>query len=297
MPTSFDVAVIGSGPAGLQAALTLARGQRTVCVVEGTRRRNDRAHAIHNVLSRDGVLPGEFREAAWDDLRRYGVVAVPGDLISVDGEVDSFTVQAGNETVQARRLLLATGMRDELPPWPGLAPVWGPTVFQCPFCHGHELRGLRWGVVVRGPEGAGHVALLRAWTRDLTVFTEGWIPDEDVSTAWTQAGVKVHTTPVIEVLARADDATKLAAVRTETTEVPLDALLLHPAQDVSAPVHLLGLARNDAGFVDVGPRNQTSRPGVWAAGDLLTPMQSAVGAMASGQLAAAAICFDLAGTG
>lgn len=294
MTDRVDVAVLGSGPAGLQAALTLARGQRRVVVVTGGARRNDRAHAIHNVITRDGVDPEAFRSAAWSDLDAYGVVPVVGAVVAIEGTEGDFVVRTAETSVRARRVILAFGVRDALPDWEGLDALWGPTVFQCPFCHGHELRGRRWGFFAATPEVAAHLPMYRAWTEDLVLFTGGWTPEPEHAADLAAHGVAVSTGAIGRLVAREDAPDRLAAVVAGGETVPCDALVCHPPQEAVALVDALGLARDEAGFVAVDGFGRTSVAGLSAAGDATTRMQSAVNAMATGQLAAAGICMALA---
>jgi thioredoxin reductase len=291
----IDVAVIGSGPAGLQAALTLARGQRSVAVVEGRERRNAAATHVWNVIGRDGTPPQAFRDQAWADLGRYPVRRVAGEVLAVSGGPGGFRVETAEGGVVARRVLLATGVFDTLPGWAGLGALWGDTVFQCPFCHGHALRGLRWAVWVPGPELMARMPLLRAWTHDLVVLTDGWEPDVGVTEGWARRGVAWFPAPIADLLPASGDARAIGAVRlADGQEVLCRALVLTPTQRATKGVGDLGLALDGSGFVAVDALGRTSVAGISAAGDATTRFQSAVAAMASGQLAAAGLCHDLA---
>ncbi len=298
-----DVVVVGSGPAGLQAALTLARGQRRVVVVAGTTRRNQRAHGIFNLVSRDGVAPETFREIAWKELESYGVARVEGAVEKVEGRPGDFRLclaEAGEsrlngpKALHARRVLLAGGVVDVLPDWPGLAELWGETVFQCPLCHGHPLRGRRWGLVMAAPEGLPHISLFLAWTTDLSIFTPGWEADEETRAAFAKRGVRFVAGQIEGLVARADGPDRIAGVRVEGNVVPCDALVMHPPQDLLGFVKDLDLRLDAQGCVEVDMLGRSSQAGISAAGDMTTRFQSAVAAMASGQRAAAGLCMDLA---
>ena len=159
----FDVVVIGGGPAGLQATLTLARGQRRVALVDGGAPRNQRAVQVHNFVSRDGIPPKDFRAESRRQLEGYGVRLVQGLVRGVHGEPDGFTVDVDDDTrLEARRIVVALGVRDVLPDWSGLAALWGDTIFQCPYCHGHEVRGTRWAVYADSPHMPQLALLARA---------------------------------------------------------------------------------------------------------------------------------------
>lgn len=168
--TLHDALVIGGGPAGLQAALTLARVHREVVLVDDDRPRNSMSAHMHNVISLDGSPPAEFRAQGRRDLAAYDTVTLLDDAVrSLDRTDDGFLAhtESGAE-LRARRVVLATGVRDELPDVPGLAELWGTLVHHCPFCHGHELAGGRIGLLA-GPN-ADHLTELLAPVAEVVVL-------------------------------------------------------------------------------------------------------------------------------
>ena len=170
---TYDVVVIGGGPAGLQATLTLARVHRTVLMVDSGTYRNDPAAHMHNVVTHDGTPPAEFRAAARKELAAYDTVTVRDDAVtSVAAEGDGFAVALGDEVARARGVVLATGVVDTLPDKPGLDGLFGSVVAHCPFCHGHEFAGHHVGIL--GTAGAGHLpGLVGPIASRVTVFTDG----------------------------------------------------------------------------------------------------------------------------
>jgi thioredoxin reductase len=289
----LDVLVIGGGPAGLQAALTLARGQRRVLVVDWGPPRNARATHLHNFVTRDGTEPAVFRAQARAELARYGVEVRQARAQEVVGGPGDFTVRLDEGEVRARRLLLALGMVDVLPPWPGMAELWGETVFQCPYCHGHEVRGLRWGLVAHEPHMIELAAMARAWTDDVVVLTEGKLEVDRQRLA--KAGLRLEERPIAGLRPSAADPGRLGAVLfSEGEPLERDVLLLRPAQRQTELVRSLALQLDPGGYVVLDERRQTSRPGIYAAGDLLTPMQAAIVGAQAGMMAAATISRELA---
>src|SRR4051794_25320343 len=142
MDEQYDAVVIGGGPAGLQATLTLARVHRTVLMVDSGAYRNDPATHMHNVVTHDGTPPADFRDAARKELAAYETATVrDASVTSLRRDGDRFTVLLGDEVLRARGVVLATGVVDTLPDRPGLAALFGTVVAHCPFCHGHELAG------------------------------------------------------------------------------------------------------------------------------------------------------------
>jgi len=294
----YDVVIAGGGPAGLSAALALGRARKRVLLCDAGPRRNAAAVHLHNFVTRDGTPPTEFRRIARDQLAAYPHVEITDDAIAaIRGERGAFTIAlAAAPAVTARRILICSGMVDEMLPIPGFRELWGHSIFQCPYCHGWEVRDQRWGYLVV-PQAAGHALPFalqaRGWTRDVTVFTHAaaTIPD-DALAQLASAGIRVETAPIARLASRADqlDAVELADGRI----LGCDALFCHPPQRHVELVRRLGLALDDDGYVKLDPmRRETSVPGIYAAGDLTTRMQAAIVAAAAGMQAAAAINVEL----
>ncbi|MBL9014797.1 MAG: NAD(P)/FAD-dependent oxidoreductase [Myxococcales bacterium] len=294
----FDVVIVGGGPGGLQAALTLGRARRRVLLCDSGPRRNSLAVEVHNFVTRDGTPPDDFRAIARAQLADYPSVEIADARVeSITGARGAFEVHAGARTVTARRILLATGMVDELLPIDGFRELWGHAIFQCPYCHGWEVRDQRWGFLAL-PHGAAHLLpfalLIRAWSQAVTVFTGGAVEvDAAARDKLAAAGVRLETAPVAR-LAREDQ--RLVAVELAGgAAVPCDVLFAQPPQRQLELVRALGLALDDEGFVAIDPmKRETSVPGIYAAGDLTTRSQAAVLAAAAGMQAAAALNVDLA---
>src|SRR5688572_3303144 len=177
----YDVVIVGGGPAGLAAALTLGRARRRVLLCDSGPRRNAAAEQIHNFVTRDGTPPAEFRRIGRQQLETYPRVQARDVRVeSIAGRRGEFRVQLSSATVTARRILLCTGMVDELLPIEGFAELWGRSIFQCPYCHGWEVQERRWGYLAREALTLDFGLKLRAWTRDVVVFTGGLVelPDE-----------------------------------------------------------------------------------------------------------------------
>lgn len=294
----FDVVIIGGGPAGLSAALALGRARQRVLLCDAGPRRNQAAARVHNFVTRDGTPPDEFRAVARAQLAAYPTVEVRDvGVDAVTGERGAFRVSVGADAVEARRLLLCTGMIDELPALDGLRERWGHAVFQCPYCHGWENQDRAWGYLVRAGQAAHLVPFalqLRAWTDRVTVFTSGDVGvDDDARRQLTAAGVGLELAPVRRLVGRGPtlEAIELA----DGAQVACDALFMHPPQRQVELVRALGVALDADGFVQVDPGTRaTSVPGVSAAGDLTSRMQAAIVAAASGMHAGAMLNLDLA---
>lgn len=294
---SNDVVIVGGGPAGLSAALALGRARRRVLLCDAGPRRNAPALRMHNFVSRDGATPDEFRRTAREQLAAYPNVVVREIHVDrIAGARGAFQVSAGAETVETRRILLCTGMIDEMLPIEGFRELWGHSVVQCPYCHGWEARDRPWGFLVR-PENASHLQLfalqLRSWTDDVCVFTNGAFElPPAVRDQLTTAGLRVEAAPIRRLISREArlDEIELAG----GSRVRCEMLFAHPPQRQVELVRAMAVGLDAEGFVQVDPMSrQTTVSGVFAAGDLTTRMQAAIAAAASGMQAAAMINVEL----
>lgn len=289
-----DVVIIGGGPAGLSAALALGRARKRVLLCDAGPRRNAAAIHVQNFVTRDGTPPAEFRRIAREQLAAYPDVEIRDTGVdAIAGARDAFVVRlAGGDEVHARRVVLATGMVDDMLPIEGFRALWGRAIFQCPYCHGWELQDRRWGVLV-DPTRAAHMAafamMARGFTtRGLTVFGE--LPD-DACAQLRAADIAVEAAPVRRLVAEDD---RLVAVElADGASIACEALFAQPPQRQVPLVAALGLAVDD-GYLKVDPTTrETSRPGIYASGDLTTRMQSAIVAAASGMQTAAMLNLEL----
>lgn len=295
--SSYDVAIIGGGPAGLAAALALGRARRRVLLFDAGAPRNERAAQVHNFVTRDGTPPAEFRAVGREQLRTYPNVEVrDARVLGLTGAKDSFAVHSDSDTAGARRVILCTGMVDEMLDLPGFEEAWGHTVFQCPYCHGWEVRERHWGVLALGRELLEHgfPQLLKAWTDEVTVFS---LASDAVSEAMAdtlrRAGIAVERRPVVGLSVRDGQLTHVQLDGGAQIACPI--LYAHPPQRHVGLVQELGLELDDGGYVQANPMTrETSMPGLYAAGDLTTRGQGAIFAAAAGTQAGAMANLDLA---
>ncbi|MGW5868606.1 NAD(P)/FAD-dependent oxidoreductase [Streptomyces sp. NPDC055239] len=304
---TVDAVVIGGGAAGLNGALMLARSRRSVVVIDSGTPRNAPADGVHGLLGLEGTPPAELLRRGREEVRRYGGLVVTGEVTSAAPITPSaaegdpcFTVTlVDGSTLAARRLLVATGLRDVLPDVRGLAEHWGHGLVHCPYCHGWEVRDEPIGIIAVGPASVHHALLFRQLTDDLVYFTRGTELDEDTRARFAARGIRVVDTPVTEIVAtesgdiagvRLSDGQLvprrvLAAVTTMRARTDgLDELKL-PMQDLPG-----GMGRHFA----TGTAGATDVPGVWVAGNA-TDLSAQVGASAAaGALAGARINADLA---
>jgi thioredoxin reductase len=291
----YDVIVAGGGAAGLSAALMLGRARRRTLVLDAGEPRNAPSPASHGVFTRDGAPPAELLREARAQLGPYATVTLcdvaAAGARPVEGgfEVD---LSSGGRAY-ARRLLLAVGVRDELPAIEGLAGLWGTRVLHCPYCHGWEVRDQPLAVHLADRSSVPLMTLLPGWTHDLLVCAEpaaGLSGEErDLLAA---RGVAIVEAPLTRVAAWNDGLTlEFADGRIESRR----ALFLRPPHVVRGPLpSRLGCELTEAGYLRIGQDHQTSIPGVYAAGDAAGPLHQVLTAAASGQQAAMALNRDLA---
>ena len=293
----YDVVIVGGGPSGLQAALTLGRARKRVLLCDSGPRRNAAAERVHNFVTRDGTPPDEFRAVARQQLMKYPNVEVrEAHVDSVTGSKGAFHVTLGAHQVEARRLLLCTGMIDQMLPLDGFRDLWGHAIVQCPYCHGWEAQDRPWGYLAR-PEHASRffpfAMKLRGWSHDLVIFTNGTFEIPEAARLELEAArVRIERAPLVRLVA---NGRKLEAVELENgTRVPCELLFVHPPQEQTKLVTALDLALDSDGFIQVDPmRRETCAFGIYAAGDATMPMQAAIAAATSGLQAASFINMDL----
>jgi thioredoxin reductase len=285
---NHDVIIVGGGPAGLSAALALGRARKRVLLCDAGPRRNAAAVHVHNFVTRDGITPDDFRRTAREQLATYPNVEVrDAPIEAISGERGAFRASVGGAPLEARRILLCTGMIDELPDLPGFRALWGKSIFQCPYCHGWEVQDRRFAVLAHQPELLEFSLLLRGWSKDVVALTEGRFPvPAETAARLAAAGVRVEERKVTELVAQNGELARIVLHGGDALE--RDVLFAHPAQRQVDIVRSLGVALDEFGYVRVDPMTrETSLPGVYAGGDLLTRMQGAIMAAALGTQAAA----------
>ncbi len=292
--TDLDVIVIGGGAAGLSAALVLARAGRGVLVIDAGAPRNQPAAHMHGFLSRDGLPPGELLAIGREEVERYGATILPGAVADVVNQgASGFTVVLDDDGVRrARRLLVATGLRDVLPEIPGLRERWARDVLHCPYCHGFEVRGARLAVLGGSPAAARYALIVRQWSDDLTYLTPAGCLDAAERERLTARAIAIVEGDAQSVTVRDD---RLVGVElTDGRTVPCDALFVPPRfVPNDALLARLGCEVDDDGWATTDAAGLTSVPGVWAAGNVVDPRAQVITAAGEGSAAAIAINADL----
>ncbi|MEM7119756.1 MAG: NAD(P)/FAD-dependent oxidoreductase [Pseudomonadota bacterium] len=294
----YDAAIVGAGPAGLSAALTLVRSLRSVAVFDApTPPRNAASPGIGGLLGREMVAPSDLKTTAMAELDGYGGARfVTQSVASVERDTGGGFVIVAEDgtTTRAARILLACGMVDRFPSIDGLQDYWGTSVIYCPFCHGFELRGGRWGVFVNRATMTDVAEIYLTWTNDLMLFLEPDIPlDADRQAALANKGIAVEHRRVTRLRG---DGSGLEAIELEDgTLIDRTALVLWPMQAQTALVTALGPELDGDGYVVVDDGYRTSIDRLYAIGDLLyAGHQNVNTAIHMGALAAATMVLDRA---
>ena len=286
---SYHAIVVGGSYAGLSAAMQLARARRRILVVDAGLPRNRFAEHGHGFLGQDGRAPRAIIADARRMVAAYPTVTfVDGDATDARAHDDGFIVTlADGREERAARLVLATGVRDELPPIAGMMERWGATVLHCPYCHGYEVADQPLGVIATSPMSTHQGMLIPDWG-PTTYFTQGaFEPDEAQAAQLTARGVTIERVPVVELLGAAPrlDAVRLADRRT----IALAAVFTAPRTSMASPLAArLGCAFDDGPFgqhIRIDDTKQTTVPGVYAAGDAASAKHNATLASAAGVLA------------
>jgi len=294
--TTYDVVIVGAGPAGLSAALILGRSRRAVLVCDNGKPRNAASHALHGFLTRDGIHPREFISTGRKELERYTTVQLR-DVEVVDAECGSdgrFRVTLADGSIaRSRKLLIATGVCDNLPRIEGIEELYGLSVFHCPYCDGWEVRDQPIAIYGQGARGVGLSLELTAWSRDLILCTDGAadISEED-RVRLSRNGVGIREARVTGLEGREG---MLQRIQFETGEsLTRSAMFFTTGQfQQSALAIRLGCEINEKGTVRTGKYESTHLPGLFVAGDASRAVQWVIVAAAEGAEAAFAINTDL----
>lgn len=290
MDRMFDVIIVGAGPAGLSAALILGRCRRNVLICDAGDPRNIASRALHGYLTRDGIEPAQLLRIGREQLRPYATVHLRSDEVTDSRRVgNGFEITVNDEVISSRKLLLATGVVDHLPDIEGLKPLYGRSVFHCPYCDGWELRDQPIAIYGREDRGAGLALELTGWSRDLIVCTDG---PATISTADRKQleGLKI---PV-----REERIARLEGADGQLERIVFDngdalqrrAMFFNTGQDQRCDFAArLGCDFTDRGAVRTGEYEMTNVPGLFVAGDASRAVQLAIVAAAEGAEAAFAI--------
>ncbi|MEK0312632.1 NAD(P)/FAD-dependent oxidoreductase [Cohnella sp. 56] len=293
--SKLDVAIVGGGPAGLSAALTLGRARKQVIVIDEGRPRNAVTREAHGFLTRDGIPPGELRRIAQEEIGAYPSVQLTEDtVVSIAGEDGDFRLETERgRKLAARKLLFAVGLKDRPLGIPGLAEVYGKSAFVCPYCDGWELRDQPLAVISSGAALMHFAPLLSGWTRRFVVCTNG--PDElgeSQREDLRRHGIPLYDTPIRRI--DSSDGRVRQIVLEDGTALPCTGIFFKPELVPGSGLpQALGCAVSDMGGVAVDEMGRSGVAGIYAAGDGAAKTPQAIVAAASGTMCAAAINIEL----
>lgn len=295
--SKYDALIIGGSHAGLSAAMAIGRLKRTALVVDAGAARNSPAEHAYNIAGSDGINPIEIRGQARLDLKKYNTIDLLSDSVlkvTKKSEMFEANLQSG-KTVTSRKILLAYGVKDVLPPITGIEELWGKSVFHCPYCHGFEVSDRTVGIMSNGKAAEHLLPLMLNLTENLVLFTNG---KPDLSDTF-RGKLEAHGISIVE-----DKPTKLEVRDGKLRELKLDnnksikidAFLVSPSMPFQFNGNLaneFACEKDQMGFIKVDEMGATSVAGVYAAGDIVTMMHSVVSAGATGQAAGAGVVSAL----
>lgn len=288
---AFDVIIIGGSYAGLAAGMSLGRSLRKVLILDAGQPCNHQTPRSHNFLTQDGQAPAQIAATALAQVLQYPTVQLREVWATSAQEVsEGFRINTmEGQIFQAKKLLLATGIKDQMPNVPGFAESWGISVLHCPYCHGYEVRQQELGVLANGEIAFEMARLIEHWSSALTLFTNGPLNMEKAHVEKLQAkNIRMIETPIralehqagyLHSIHFADGSSH--ALSTLFARIPFTQSSTIPQQ--------LGCALTEQGYIEVNEFKATSVPGVFAAGDNSSPMRAVAAAVAAGTMAGAMI--------
>jgi thioredoxin reductase len=286
----YDAVIVGGSFAGLSAAMSLGRALCRVLIIDAGEPCNRQTPHSHNFITHDGDTPAAIAAQARAQVLAYPTVSLmEGIVISITGSEGAFVIStADGDEYPASRVLLATGVKDVMPPIPGIAECWGISVLHCPYCHGYEVRNTALGIMLNSPELLEYTKMIYNWSPNLKLLTNGPATlTEEEREQLQRKGIEIIEQPVAEVLH--ERGQMRAVVLGDGSQVALNALFARLPNVQPPVVQQLAPALNAQGLIEVGMDLQTSIPGIYAAGDSTTQMRSVSAAVAAGTMAGAVI--------
>lgn len=291
----YDAIIAGGGPAGLSAALILGRSRRRILLCDNGRQRNRCSDEMHGYLTRDGIAPREFLRLAFEEISRYGVEVLHSTIENARQVDGVFEVMLEDGSVcRARKLLIATGVRDQLPPITNVADFYGRSVHHCPYCDGWEHRDERLAVYAKKP---GPALALKTWSSDIVLFTDGPARlSRNGREKLEQQGIGLRTEKILRIEGADGRMRGIALANGDT--VARDAMFFSTGQAQSCDLATgLGCILNNRGTIDTNKLGMANIPGLYIAGDATHDVQLVIVAAAEGAKAAFAINVALQNEG
>lgn len=291
----YDAIIVGGSYAGLSAAMALARSRRTILVIDGGQPANRFTPHSHNMITLDGAVPADINRKAKAQVLAYPTVTFVTDIATnAERTPHGFNVSTkNNQQYKSKKLVLATGWKDEMPDIPGFADCWGISILHCPYCHGYEVKDQPTGIIASGEMGYEFVKMISNWTNQLTVFSNGphHFTEEQLAKL-EQHSIPVITTAIKAVLHEQGRLQKILLA--DGSKHAITALYARPAMLQQSEIpQQLGLEITEQGVLQTDMMQRTSVPGVYACGDVTTMGRSVANAIASGGVAGAMLNKEL----
>lgn len=284
---NFDVIIIGGSYAGLSAAMALGRAIRKVLVIDAGNPCNSQTPHSHNFLTQDGATPTKIAEISKAQVQAYPTVSFENDFATdCEKTASGFEIKtASGNTYNTKKLILATGIKDIMPKIDGYAACWGISIIHCPYCHGYEVRNEKTGIFANGEAAMNYVSLIRNWTKELTVFSNG----KSTFTKEQHAKLANHGVEVIEdeISKFIHKNGKLESVKfKDNSQLNLKVMYARTEFElIGNIIPQLGIELNDLGLIKVDITQKTNVPGVYACGDCANMLRSVAFTVSTGNLA------------
>lgn len=294
--TLFDVIIIGGSYAGLSAAMALGRSLRRVLVIDSGLPCNRQTPHSHNFLTQDGKTPEEISMLARKQVEQYKTVEFLNGTATGGSKLnDGFQIETqSGHCFSSKKLIVATGIKDQMPAIKGFSESWGISVIHCPYCHGYEFRGRRTGIFANGDRAVHLAGLIHNLTKDLTVFTSGRASlSQEQFQRLAKANVSLVESEIVEIIHKNGHLSSL--ILTNGEQIQLSALYAAiPFQQHSGIPEMLGCELTETGHIQVDSMQKTSIQGIYACGDNSSPMRSVSSAVNTGAIAGAMVNMELA---
>lgn len=291
----FEIIIIGGSYAGLSAAMALGRAARSVLIVDSGKPCNRQTPHSHNFITQDGQKPASIAKSAKKQVLDYPTVTFLHDtVVEITGTNHDFITKTDSgKVLGARKILFATGIKDIMPGIPGFADCWGISVIHCPYCHGYEVKGANTGILTNGDATLEFGKLINHWTKRLTIFTNGKATlDEESRQKISHMGIEISEKEIAAIQHQKGKISNL--IFKDGTKVDLEALYARPSfvQHCEIPQRL-GCKLTGEGYIEINDFQQTTIPGIFAAGDNTGPFRAVSVAVASGTKTGAFINHEL----
>ncbi|KAA0130357.1 NAD(P)/FAD-dependent oxidoreductase [Chryseobacterium sp. SN22] len=295
MENNFDVIIIGGSYSGLSAGMALGRSLRKILIIDSGRPCNQQTPYSHNFLTHDGKIPKEISDLAKEQVSKYKTVQFYDGLVTnVSKQSENFEVRTENGGVfHARKIILASGVKDIMPDIPGFAECWGISVIHCPYCHGYEVHGKATGIMSNGDMGFEFSKIVYNLTKELTLFTNGSSTlNGEQTERFGRNNIGITETEIERIDHENGQIRKVILKGGE--EISLDALYAKIPFEQNVNTDDLGLELTEHGHIKIDHFHKTNVEGVFACGDNTTMMRAVANAVAQGNLTGAIVNKELA---